>query len=100
MFETFKKRRKQKQFEKQLIKDFLKEHEQYIPKYSPKGLEFKWNIFVYEDGEYDTFTGEFLGKYKVGIRQKAPTYLGIDDTVYKYNIETKKLEETRLRWSI
>jgi hypothetical protein len=98
MFEHFKKRNKQKQFEKQLINEFLAEHEEYIPKYSPKGLKFDWNIYVYADGEYDIFTSDFLGTYKVGIAQKSPKCLGIDDSVYQYNEEIRKLEKTRLRW--
>jgi hypothetical protein len=99
MFEYFKKKKQQKQFEKQLINGFLKEHEKYIPKYSPKGLKFNWNIYVYEDGIYDIYTGEFLGEYKVGISQKAPRFLGIDDRVYQYNIKIKQLEETGHIWS-
>ena len=99
MFENFKKRKQQKRFEEQLINEFLKEHEKYIPKYSPKGLKFDWNIYVYKDGEYNIFTGEFLGSYKVRIRQKAPKFIGVDDMVYDYDIDTKELKETRLIWS-
>ena len=95
----FKKTRQKRQFEKQLIKSFLEEHEDYIPKYSPNGMKLDWDIYVYKDGEHDIYTGEFLGEYKVGISQKPPRFLGEDCTCYKYNVKTKRLEKTGLRWS-
>jgi len=93
-----KKKLKQRKLEKNLINQFLKEHEKHIPKYSPKGLKFDWNISVHKNGEYDIFTGEFLGDYEVVITQNPPEFLGIDDTCYRYNTKTKKLEKTLLRW--
>jgi len=99
MIRFFKKILKQRRFEKQLIESFLKEHSEYIPKYSPRGLKLDWNISVYKDGEYDLYTGEFKGEYKVGISQNPPKFLGIDNTCYRYNVKTKTLEEIGARWS-
>ncbi len=99
MFKYFIKRKEIREFKNQLINEFLKEHKKHIPKFSPNGLEFNWNIFISEEGEYDIFTGEFLGTYEVRISQKPPKYLGVDDIIYKYNTETKQLEKTKLEWS-
>jgi hypothetical protein len=77
-----------------LIKEFMKEHKEYLPKFSPQGQPLKWRIFVYQDGEYDIYTGKQSGNYKVGISQKLP-YGGVtcDPQVYTYNIKNKTLEE-------
>lgn len=78
---------------RKLIKNFMREHGEHIPKYSPKGVKLEWNIFVYEDGEYDMMTGEFKGEHRVGISQKPPSISVIvgDNRVYQYDIETKSL---------
>ena len=63
-------------------------------------MKLNWNIYIYKDGEHDIHTGEFLGEYMVGISQIQPGLLGEDCTCYKYNIKTKSLEKTGLRWGV
>ncbi len=92
-------KQKVNEFKKKLIEEFLKEHEAFIPKYSPKGLKLDWNIYVYPDGKYDLFTGKFIGEYKVGISQNPPTFLSKDNAVYEYDIENKKMNWTGYRWA-
>jgi hypothetical protein len=43
MFEYFKELK----FKSKLKKDFLKEHEKYLPKFSPQGQPLEWHIFIY-----------------------------------------------------
>jgi hypothetical protein len=94
MFEDYKKNKELKRYKKSLIDDFMKEHKEFIPKYSPKGMRLSWHIFVYADGEYDIYTGAFKGIYRVGIEQNPP-YLSRDCRVYEYNINTKQLERDK-----
>lgn len=84
---------------RKLKKEFLKEHGQYIPNYSPQGQRLDWHICVYWDGEYDTMTGKPInGEYRVAIEQKAPR-LSCDNTVYEYDVESKKMRaDYTKRW--
>jgi hypothetical protein len=56
---------------------------------------------VSKDGNYDTLTGKFLGEYKVTIEQRRPRFLNIFDmNIYRYNTQTKELEETGEVWQL
>jgi len=79
-------------FEKRRIKkNFLMEHKKYLPNYTKTGQKLDWDIFIYKDGDFDTFTGEQSGEYRISVEQKSPLQI-IDDCVYKYNIDTKEIE--------
>jgi hypothetical protein len=88
---------KEQKYRKQLIKDFLKEHSP-LPKFSPNGQPLEWKISTYKTGAHDIYTGEQSGEWKVGVQQKSPGGILVDECVYDYDIGTKTLRRTSGRW--
>ena len=78
---------------RKMIKEFLKEHKNYLPNFTKNGQRLEWEFFVYQTGDHDIFTGEQGGEYKLDVRQKSPFGYMVEDDVYRYNPEIKSIEK-------
>lgn len=92
IIERIKRNIEYRRLKKKLVGDFMREHGEHIPRYSPKGTKLEWDVYVYKVGRHDEMTGEFEGEYRVGISQSPPSLKVGDRRVYTYDIETKTLK--------
>ena len=81
---------------RRMIRDFYKEHSEYLPKYDTEtGMRIYWNVDVVYEGEYDAFTGEPKdGEYKIIVTR---AYGGVKASprIYAYDVETKQVIRIR-----
>ena len=92
MFNILKELIASSKYKNNMIKEFMKVHEKYLPCFSPHGQPLEWDISVFKTGDYDPFTGKQDGEYKISVVQINPHGIMCDEQAYRYNIETKSLE--------
>jgi len=85
---------------KKLREKFLEEHGSYLINYWPEtGQKLDWKVCVVREGPYDHLTGEKLGDLKVVVEQKPPKWTYIDDRIFYYDKENKKVCWSKsVRW--
>lgn len=85
----------------QFYYDFMDEHKDFLPKYSPRGERIFWDVYIIKTGTHDPYTNKYTGGYKATVKQRPPIYISNDDRIYVYDIKRKELQpETILtgRW--
>lgn len=95
MFAAIKRWNEKRQAIAKAKADLLAEHSKYMDYYSPySGKKLKWTIKV--ELRFNRKTGQFLGAEVVGVDQDGPA--GSDYTVYRYDIDTKRVVPSLLEW--